>query len=43
VDWEQGRVYFGGHSRFFADMGEISREAIAEVDGGGSDFALLQK
>ena len=35
VDGQQSRIDLGGHAGFFAEMGEIGGEAVAQVDGGG--------
>ena len=34
VDGEQSDIDFGGYPGFFAEVGKIGGEAVAEVDGG---------
>ena len=40
VGREERGVDFGGDARFFAEVGEISGEAVADVDCGSGEMAL---
>ena len=42
VDREQSGVDLGGDAGFLADMGKISREAVAEVDGSRGQAVAYQ-
>jgi hypothetical protein len=43
MDWEQGRVNLGCHAGLFANMREIRREAVTQINGGRGDAVPLQK
>jgi hypothetical protein len=43
MDREPGGIELGGDARFLTEMGEIGREAVAEIDGGGGKAASLEK
>lgn len=42
VDGQQGRIDLGGDAGLLAEMSEVGREAVAQVEGGGGHAAALE-